>query len=107
MKEFGALRAKINPYLMDDNSEVNKSKGTKECVIKRELMFENYKDCLSNDKIVLESQQRFQSDHHKVYTEEINKIALSSNDIRDSKHLIGLKHIHMEKMFLKYVKVKG
>ena len=107
MKEFCALRAKINPYLMDDNSEVNKSKGTKECVVKRELMFENYKDCLSNDKIVLESQQRFQSDHHKVYTEEINKIALSSNDIRDSKHLIGLKHIHMEKMFLKYVKVKG
>ena len=25
-------------------------------------------------------QQRFRSDHHKVYTEEVNKIALSSND---------------------------
>ena len=25
-------------------------------------------------------QQRFKSDHHKVYTEEINKIALNSND---------------------------
>ena len=33
-----------------------------------------------NDKIVLKSQQRFKSDHHKVYIEEINKIALSSND---------------------------
>ena len=43
-------------------------------------MFENYKDCLFNDKIILKSQQRFKSDHHKVYTEEINKIALSSND---------------------------
>ena len=43
-------------------------------------MFENYKDCLLKDKIVLKSQQRFKSDHHKVYTEEINKIALSSND---------------------------
>ena len=43
-------------------------------------MFENYKDCLLNDKIILKSQQRFKSDHHKVYTEEINKIALSSND---------------------------
>ena len=43
-------------------------------------MFENYKDCLSNNKIILKSQQRFKSDHHKVYTEEINKIALSSND---------------------------
>ena len=38
------------------------------------------KDCLSNNKIILKSQQRFKSDHHKVYTEEINKIALSSND---------------------------
>ena len=43
-------------------------------------MFENYKDCLFNDKIILKSQQRFKSDHHNVYTEEINKIALSSND---------------------------
>ena len=43
-------------------------------------MFENYKDCLSNDKIILKSQQRFKSGHHNVYTEEINKIALRSND---------------------------
>ena len=44
---------------MDDNSEVKKSKGTKKCAIKRELMFENYKDCLFNDKIISKSQQRF------------------------------------------------
>ena len=80
MKEFCSLRAKTYSYLMDDNSEIKKSKGTKKCVIKRELMFENYKDCLFNDKIILKSQQRFKSDHHNVYTEEINKIALSSND---------------------------
>ena len=43
-------------------------------------MFENYKDCLFNGEIILKSQQRFKSDHHKVYTEEVNKIALSSDD---------------------------
>ena len=43
-------------------------------------MFENYKDSLFNDKIILKSQQRFKSDYHNVYTEQINKIALSSND---------------------------
>ena len=43
-------------------------------------MFENYKDCLLKDKIVLKSQRRFKSDHHKIYAEEINKIALISND---------------------------
>ena len=64
---------------MDDNSEVKKSKGTKKCVIKRELMFENYKDCLFNDKIILKSQQRFKSYNHDVYTEEVNKIALNAN----------------------------
>ena len=43
-------------------------------------MFENYKDSLLNDKIILRSQQAFRSDHHRVYTEKVNKIALSSND---------------------------
>ena len=80
MKGFCAIRVKTYSYLMDDDSEVKKAKGTKKCVIKRELMFENYKDCLFNDKIILKSQQRFKSDHHKVYTEEVNKIALSSDD---------------------------
>ena len=80
MKEFCAVRAKTYSYLMDDNSEIKKSKGTKKCVIKQELMFENYKDCLFNDKIILKSQQRFKSYNHDVYTEEVNKIALSSND---------------------------
>ena len=80
MKEFCALRAKTYSYLMDDDSEVKKSKGTKKCVIKREIMFDNYTDCLFDDKIILKQQQRFKSNHHKVYTEEVNKIALSSND---------------------------
>ena len=65
---------------MDDDREKKKAKGTKKCVIKRRLMFKNYTDCLFNDKIILQSQQRFKSDCHNVYTEEINKIALSSND---------------------------
>ena len=43
-------------------------------------MFENYKDSLLNDKIILKSQERFRSVHHWVYTEEVNKIAQSSND---------------------------
>ena len=65
---------------MDDDSEVKRSKGTKKCVIKRDIILENYIDCLFNNKIILKSQQKFKSDHHKVYTEEVNKIALSSND---------------------------
>ena len=43
-------------------------------------MFESYKDSLFNNKTILKSQLRFKSDIHEVYTEEVNKIALNSND---------------------------
>ena len=43
-------------------------------------MFQISKDCLFNNKIVYGSQQRFKSYNHDVYTEEVNKIALSIND---------------------------
>ena len=65
---------------MDDDSEHKLAKETKKCVTKRGLMVKNYKDCLFNDKTILKSQQRFKKDHHNVYTEQINKIALSVND---------------------------
>ena len=60
MKEFVALRAKAYAYLIDSyndddydkNKIINKKANeTKKCVIKRELMFENFKDSLFNDKI--------------------------------------------------------
>ena len=43
-------------------------------------MFKNYTDCLLNNKNVFRSQQRFKSYNHDVYTEEVNKTALSAND---------------------------
>ena len=51
MIEFAGLRAKTYTYLMVDDSEHKKAKGTKKCVIKRRLMRKNYKDCLFNNKI--------------------------------------------------------
>ena len=65
---------------MDDGSNHEKAKGTKKCLIKQKLMFKNYKDRLFNNKTVYKSQKRFKSYYHDVYTEEVNKIALSSND---------------------------
>ena len=43
-------------------------------------MLNNYKGNLFNNKIILKLQQIFKSDHHNVYTEQINKIVLTSND---------------------------
>ena len=65
---------------MDDDSEKKKTKGTKKCIIKRRIMFDDYKDSLFKNNTILRSQLRFKSDLHIVYTEEVNKIAISSND---------------------------
>ena len=89
MTKFVALRAKTYSFLTDEytdedyekNKIVNiKAKGTKKCVVKREILFNNYLDSLFKNRVLYGSQQRFRSDNHKVYTEEVNKIALSSND---------------------------
>ena len=75
MTKFCALRAKAYSFLIDEytnddyekNNIVNKkAKGTKKCVIKRETLFNNYIDSLFKNEVVLRSQHRYRSDHHKV-----------------------------------------
>ena len=46
INEFFALRPKAYLYLTDDDKNVKKAKGTKNCVIKRILKFDDYNDCL-------------------------------------------------------------
>ena len=80
MKEFIGLRPKCYSYLTDDGKIDKKAKGAKKSVTKSLIMFDNYSECLKEKKKILRSQQRFKSDTHNVYTEQINKIALSNND---------------------------
>ena len=65
---------------MDDCKEDKKANGTKKCVIKRMIKFNDYKNCLLKDEVISKSQQRFISKKHDVYPENINKIALSNTD---------------------------
>ena len=78
--EFVTLRPKTYSFLTDDGKEDKKAKGTKKCVIKKMITFDDYKKCLLNDKVILKSQQRFISNKHDVYMEDVNKIALSNDD---------------------------
>ena len=41
---------------MVDDSEVKKAKGAKKFVIKRDLMFQNNKDCLFTGEVILKPQ---------------------------------------------------
>ena len=79
MTKFVTLRAKTYSFLIDEytdedyekNRIVNKNaKGTKKCVVKKEILFNNYLDSLLKNKILYRSQQQFRGDHHKMYTEE-------------------------------------
>ena len=78
--EFVTLRPKTYSFLTDDDKGDKKAKGTKKCIIKKMIKFNDYKKCLLDDEVILKSQQRFISEKHDVYTENINKIALSNND---------------------------
>ena len=88
--EFVTLRSKTYPFLTDDGKEDKKAKGTKKCVIKKMIKINDYKKCLLNDEVMLKPQQRFISKKHDVYTENINKIALSNND---DKRIVSLNKI--------------
>ena len=89
--EFAALRAKAYSYLDDNGNKHKKSKGTKKCVLKQKFMFQNFKDRMLNNKTVYRSQEKFKSYNHDVYTEELNKIALSNNDAKRIQTFDGIE----------------
>ena len=104
--ELVALRPKAYSYKTNYNIELKKAKGTKQCVVKKMLSFNDYKNCLFANEKALMSQQRFKSENHIVDTENINKIALSYND--DKRFVVsnGIKsypygYILKKKIFIK------
>ena len=121
MTKFAGLKAKSYSYLTDEGNGNEKAIGTKKYVIKRNIKFGNYKYCLEatqteneinhlkksnwhrqysqrnhkefikNNKLLLKSQQRFKSESHNVFIEEINKIALSSNENKSVKSINSIE----------------
>ena len=80
MTEFVALRPKLYSFRRLDGSEDKKCKGIKKCVIKKNLKFEDYKNCLLNPADVYRLQLTFRSTKHEVHTIEVNKVTLNGDD---------------------------
>ena len=80
MTENCNAKAKTYAFLLDDNTEKKKAKGTKKCVIKHMIKFDDYKESVLENKKIIRSQLGFKSEGHNVSTEEVNKIAISNND---------------------------
>ena len=96
------LKAKNYSYLIDDGSEDKKAKGIRNCITRRKLKIKNHKNYLEktqldnkikhleknkmnidslkrnhkkfmkNNKLILQTQQSFNSERYNVFTEEIN-----------------------------------
>ena len=95
--EFVGLRAKLYSYIMDDGVETKKCKGIKKQVVKSSISHEDYKTCLITGKEQLRKQNILRSYNHEIYTEEVNKIALSALDdkryiLSDGMHTLAWGH---------------
>jgi len=80
MTEFIALRPKMYAYEKLDGGVDKKCKGTKKCVVKKQITFKDYKQVLETGDVQYRTQQRFISDKHQVFTQSVRKVALSAND---------------------------
>ena len=81
--------------------KIKKCKGVSTNVTKRSIGFDDYRECLSSSK----EQHRnvIRSHCHEIYTEEINKIALSSDDdkrviMADRIHTLAYGHTNLKKL---------
>ena len=86
IKEFVGLRAKLYSFKMEEGKENKKCKGIKKAVVEKSIRHEDYKTCLTTGKEQLRRQNIIRSYEHVLYTEEVNKIALSAAD--DKRYLL-------------------
>ena len=97
IEEFVGLRAKLYSYKMLEGKEEKKCKGVKKPVVKKSIKFMDYKNCLFTGKEQLRKMNVIRSHGHEVYTEEVNKIALSAADdkriiLEDGIHTLAHGH---------------
>ncbi|XP_065650459.1 uncharacterized protein LOC136078605 [Hydra vulgaris] len=99
IEEFVGLRSKLYSYKMN-GKENKKCKGVKKNVVKNYITHNDYKDCLLNRKEHIRKMNIIRSHAHEVYTEEINKVALSAEDdkrviLEDGIHTLAYGHCNL------------
>lgn len=100
IEEFAGLRAKSYSYKMFEGDEHKKCKGVKKNVVKKSITHEDYKDCLFTKREHLRKMNVIRSHYHDIFTEEINKVALSADDDKrvimdDGIHTLAYGHYLM------------
>ena len=95
--EFVGLRSKLYSFKMEEGKENKRCKGVKRQVVENSITHEDYKTCLTTGKEQLRKQNIIRSYEHEVYTEEVNKVALSAADdkryiLKDGIHTLAWGH---------------
>ena len=102
MQEFVRLRAKLYSYKMyQSNKEEKCCKGVKKSVVKNEISFQGNKNCLFSRKDQMRTMNVIRTHMHEVYTEQVNKIALSANNdkrvtLEDGMHTLAHGHYRLK-----------
>ena len=103
MREFVGLRAKLYSYKMYKGQEQKRCKGVKQSVVRNEITFEDYKTCLFSRKEQMRKMNVIRSHKYVLYTEEVNKVALSADDdkrviLKDGIHTLAIGHYQLQKL---------
>ena len=81
MTERIQLRSKMYSHrVYKQEKEDKKAKGIKSCVVKKNIKFDDYYNCLFNNRNTRHKVQLFKSINHNIYTTEVEKVGLSSFD---------------------------
>ena len=57
-------------------------RGLKSLKNQANIIFDNYKRCLDTQQEIYQSMNIFRNQHHQIYTQEVNKYALSAQDTK-------------------------
>ena len=82
MQGFVGLRPKAYAFTVKGGKTIKRAKGVKKAVVKKNLTFDNYMHCLRSQQDIYRSMNIFRSQRHQIYTQEVNKVALSARDTK-------------------------
>src|SRR6218665_2757298 len=96
IEEFVGLRSKLYSYRMAGEDH-KKCKGVKKNIVKKTISHEDYKDCLFTRREQLRKMNVILSYLRDIYTEQVNKVALSTDNdkrviLQDGIHTLAYGH---------------
>ena len=83
---------------LHEGKEEKKCNRVKKVVVKKKISHQDYKDCLLSGTSQMRKMNVISSHRHEIFTETVNKVALSANDdkrvILDRIHTVAHGHDH-------------